>query len=98
MALPALEWHTSARKMRLAGASIKQIMEALGRPESTVYQAVRGYDPPKTNGPVRGFIPVPKWAANAGLSEDYRDMFVYQDEFAAAAHCRALKREMGAGL
>lgn len=37
---------------------------------------------------------VPAWAVRAGLAAEYRDHASLYGEHAAAAHCRAMKREM----
>ncbi len=43
-------------------------------------------------------VAVPLWAKRAGLAEDYRDHALAFGEFAAARHCRALKRAASEGV
>lgn len=44
----------------------------------------------------RAAIEVPTWVKMLKLDSEYREIAATQDEFAAAGHCRALKRNMGA--
>jgi hypothetical protein len=47
--------------------------------------------------PVAAPVTVPEWARAAGLAGDFATIASEEDEFAAAAYCRRVKRTMGAG-
>ena len=72
-----------------AGRPAVDLAELFGISRQRVEQIAQKALPPER-------VPVPAWVTSAGLDEDYIDMARDTDEFVAAAHCRALKRQMGA--
>jgi hypothetical protein len=84
--MPAPLWHSEALKMRDEGYAQSDIARHFNVDRARISRLFA----------TKPAISIPAWVKSLGLSEDYRDTAAISDEFAAAAHCRALKRNMGA--
>lgn len=69
----------------------RHVVEQVAAQHRDDHPALRGPKPNRV--PPPAYIPIPAWVREADLVADYYDTAALFDEFAAARHCRTLKRE-----